>query len=211
MYKIFGWIFIILGIIFGGVVVIFINYNIAFLDQEKLSNYGSFIGGTIGVLFSLAGYLLVFEGLRINKKHQFENTFFSLVNSFNEFRTKNIGMEYKKNDDEIPQHQVGYMFFEILMHKQINSINKEIATISDEHIGKQMEIHKSQLSQFFGQINMIIYKIDNSKLKVNEKMFYIAYLHSILSEIELFLIKKYYLIFPEEKFKFLKQIDKIKS
>jgi prepilin signal peptidase PulO-like enzyme (type II secretory pathway) len=206
MYKKFGWIFIICGIVIIIGFTVFGNYVDfdAELSPEMLSKYGGFIGGTVGVLFSLAGYFLIFEGLVINKKNQFENTFFNLVTSFNNFRTQNIGLEFRENKNETYQLKKGYEFFEIVMHKQINPYRRNENELNDTDISSNLKAHKSQLSQYYGQINMILYKIKESSLNENEKQFYIEYLQSILSEIEIFLINRYDLVFETGKFKYLK-------
>lgn len=204
MYRKFGWFLIIIGIIFTIYITVYGNFTNEF-SSDMLAKYGNFIGGTVGIIFSLAGYFLVFEGLNINKKNQFENTFFNILSNFNDFRNSKIGLVI--NTREKTEIKSGYEFFEFLMHKQINPYKEEISKIEDNHIKNQMKIHKSQLSQYYGQLNMIIYKIEHSNLNNYEKTFYMEYLSSILTEIENFLIKRYDLVFASDKFKYLRLIS----
>ena len=208
MYRLFGWLFIIIGLLIGLIITIVGNYidiN-AHFDPDILAKYGSFIGGTVGVFFSLAGYFIIYEGIRTNKINQYENTFFNLIASFNEFRTQNIGLK-KKLEGGLFEYVKGSEFFEVIMHEQINPRGIPIKNIDNQLIKKQLAIHKNQLSQFYGQLNMIIYKVENSKLREKEKIFYIEYLKSILSRIEIFLILKWDLIFPNNEYKYLSVLN----
>lgn len=97
----------IIGLIFGitGIIVMLwflisiipehlnIHYDVSL---EKASNIGDFIGGVIGVLFSIAAFLLLYETLNIQRveisenksqfqKQAFENNFFQMINMHNDF------------------------------------------------------------------------------------------------------------------------------
>ena len=149
MYRLFGWLFIIIGLLIGLIITIVGNYidiN-AHFDPDILAKYGSFIGGTVGVFFSLAGYFIIYEGIRTNKINQYENTFFNLIASFNEFRTQNIGLK-KKLEGGLFEYVKGSEFFEVIMHEQINTRGIPIKNIDNKLIKKQLDIHKNQLYQF---------------------------------------------------------------
>lgn len=80
-----GIVIIIFFTIFGN----FINLGSKF-SPEILSQYGGFIAGSAGVIFSLATYLLIYETFKTQKKQQFESIFFQLLLNFNSFRTQEI-------------------------------------------------------------------------------------------------------------------------
>ena len=65
------------------------------IDLENASKIGDFIGGFVGVIFTLVGVILLFETLVLQRKEltdsrkvferqQFENKFFSLLNLYQE-------------------------------------------------------------------------------------------------------------------------------
>lgn len=66
------------------------------ISLNKASDIGSFIGGIVGVLFSIAAFLLLYETLNVQKaeiaqtnkqlqKQSFENNLFQMINVHNEF------------------------------------------------------------------------------------------------------------------------------
>ena len=88
MYKIIS-IFSVFLIITGFALIIIFTFNSSFndgsgiLNPDLASKYGSFIGGLVGSIFSLAGILLILENLivqrRISYSQQFENKLFELI------------------------------------------------------------------------------------------------------------------------------------
>lgn len=66
------------------------------ISLEKASNIGDFIGGVVGVLFSIAAFLLLYETLNTQRieinenknllqKQAFENNLFQMINMHNDF------------------------------------------------------------------------------------------------------------------------------
>jgi len=100
----------------------FIDFNGKF-SPIVLSYYGGFIGGTVGILFSLAGYLIINKSFRLQKRQSFESLFFSAFKEFNEFRTKQIGLLYLPPDlTETTAPRIlhsGYQFFETIFSSSL--------------------------------------------------------------------------------------------
>lgn len=79
------------GIISLGIIILtvfLITGNFVIVDgvfvPEKLASFGAFIGGTVGVLFSLAGYFMIYGSFIQQRKQQFESTFFTMMKFHNE-------------------------------------------------------------------------------------------------------------------------------
>lgn len=84
-------------------------------NSELFSQYGDFIGGFVGALFSLAGFFLLYKTLILQKEtlkeqknaideqrnsfeqERFESTFFNLVNYQKEIKKDLIHIDFKKN------------------------------------------------------------------------------------------------------------------
>jgi hypothetical protein len=183
-----GFLFIVGGIIvflsftiFGN----FVHYP-GKLDPETLSKYGGFIGGTVGSLFTLAGFLIIYEGFRIQKRQLFESTFFNLFIQYNDFRFNQIGLVVKK--EGVQNYHLGYEFFQIVFEEELGLFAYK-STTTIEKIIQVLKLHANHIGRLLGHVNIIVYYIEsNSELKNNEKEFYYSYLMSQLSEQEKFLI-----------------------
>jgi len=102
-----AWLFIILGI---GIISYYLiqlwedGWSIlgaGKTDIEASGNFGSYVGGFVGTIFSLAGFILVYLSLREQKlafqKERFESKFFELLS----FHRENVSsLEFKKSDNK---------------------------------------------------------------------------------------------------------------
>jgi len=181
-----GWVLLFLGIVYIVIFTIIGNFLNPYgvFDPEMLSKYGGFIGGTAGIIFSTIGYFLVYEALKQNKTTQFENSFYTLFNSFQEYRTKYIALEYKG------ELKYGIEFFETLFIKQFEKENKTLAQQNETVVKSQLCVQRSVLSQYFGIINALLKKVYESELPKKNKAFYIDFINCVLNGQEKFLIKK---------------------
>jgi hypothetical protein len=75
---------ILAGVGFLALLLLAIMMNKNPFDLNIIGQYGSFVGGFVGSVFSLAGFLLLFEALiqqqRLFHSQQFESNFFNLLN-----------------------------------------------------------------------------------------------------------------------------------
>jgi len=202
-----GFVLIVIGLLIAIYFTIFGNFMVvnSKFDPDILSKYGGFIGGTVGILFSLAGYLIIFETFRLQRKQQFENTFFNLFSQFNDYRTNQIGLLNLENEKyEINK---GYMFFEILFEKDLG-LKGSFSKTNFEKIKSALIKHSSHLGRFYSHINMLIHFIYNSNsLNKSEQEFYMNYLHNQLSAKERFIVKFYFFHPNYKDFDYLKQLD----
>lgn len=211
----FDKVLILIGIVIAITVTFtgnFINVN-GELSPTILSHYGGFIGGTVGIFFSLAGYLIINKSFLIQKKQSFENLFFSTFREFNEFRTKQIGLLYlapeKATTDEPRELHSGYEFFETIFYTTLGfkEENDGKDKTTEQKIKTVFTQNKSQMAHYFSHLNMLIYSVENATLNKENKIFFMKYLECQLSEQEKFLIY-FYKLHPENaNFEMLKFLD----
>lgn len=99
------------------------------LNPELASQYGSFISGIIGSLFTLVGFLLIYETLRQQRidfeKQQFEARFFELVR----YHRENVQlMTYKSAYSKEGETTTGRQVI-VELKKQCNDIIKDIKVL----------------------------------------------------------------------------------
>lgn len=144
------------------------------IDVELFSKYGAFIGGVVGPLFSLAGFLLLYKTLSIQKesfeqqnnainlqkqsfeKERFETTLFNLINYKNDFVSKNakdLFLTYHKGLNNIWtalsfEEYCEFSFsIEEALYKE-NDWNFHVAEINDHDTSEEeKEYHKYALSK----------------------------------------------------------------
>lgn len=191
------------------------------LSPTILSYYGGFIGGTVGVFFSFAGYLIINKSFSIQKKQSFENLFFNSFREFNEFRTKQIGLLYLSPEltttNEKRKLHAGYQFFEIIFTCSLGFTEKNIGTsfkTTKDKIRTVFKENRSQMSHYFSHLNMLIYSVEKAELNKKDMRFFLKFLSDQLSEQEKFLVHFYKMHPDHENFDFLeiieiKDIDKI--
>lgn len=196
----FGFGLVVFGVFLMGYLTFctgFINTSEPY-STEVLSQYGGMIGGTIGTVFSLAGYFLIYEGLRTNKKTLFENSFFNQISVFNEFRTQQIGCIFKEAGKQ-PELYKGQDFFEFLFTRLINpNLEKDWNDIKPQRVKQFFESNKSQLSQYLGTLDFLLRQINNMSFSDTEKSSYKEYILNILNDQEQLLIKNFDLVFPSQ-------------
>lgn len=121
-FDIYALIFSLIGFLIMIVFVILLipehlNFGCS-VSLEKASQIGDFIGGIVGVFFSIAAFLLLYETLCVQKneisqtkkelqRQSFENNLFQMIHMHNEFvrefdiqvkRVKSMSNEIKTND-----------------------------------------------------------------------------------------------------------------
>ena len=175
-----------------------IDYNI---NMPVIGQIGDFIGGFSGTLFTLVGVVLLFETLALQRtelaesrkvfeKQQFENTFFNLLNLYQEV-TKSMHLDQFEFYTE--KTYGGKDFFELKKRKFYEdfvaqskySLNRKQASLNYRSLYLQT---KEQTSQYFRTLYRIFRFISNSDFAHKEKMNYAKIIRAQLSESELFFI-----------------------
>lgn len=110
-------------------------------NPNLFAQYGSFIGGVVGTLFSLAAVFFLYETLRFQKKSfdidNFERTFFNLLKTQQEITEVIKAYSFSINDDlaEIGYIAKGREFFQFAKHDLAmiwkNIINPEYLEVFD--------------------------------------------------------------------------------
>jgi hypothetical protein len=211
----FEKVLIALGILIAAIFTL--TGNFIYIDGEFsptiLSYYGGFIGGTVGVFFSFAGYLIINKSFNIQKRQSFESLFFNSFKEFNEFRTKQIGLLYLPPEQSLTNEprklHTGYQFFETIFtcslgfNEKNNRINYKTNKANIEAVFFE---NRSQMSHYFSHLNMLIYSVERAELNKNDKEFFLSYLKDQLSDQERFLVY-YYKAHPDNRnFEFLESL-----
>jgi hypothetical protein len=174
------------------------SYNI---NLSAIGQVGDFIGGFSGTLFALVGVVLLFETLALQRtelgesrkvfeKQQFENTFFNLLNLYQEV-TKS--MHFDNFDFYSEKTYSGKEFFEQQKKKFYeeftpqNDFSKNRKEASLKYIIFYTST-KEQTSHYFRTLYRIFSFISNSTFDSKEKMSYAKIVRAQLSESELFFI-----------------------
>lgn len=168
------------------------------VNLDLASKIGDFISGTVGVIFTLVGIILLFETLSLQRKElkesrqvfekqQFENTFFGLIKMYNEI-VYSVHVE-----DYIGQSYVGKDFFAFHMNTLIGSFSYTDSIIKNRKIAIDTYVqfyteNKKLLAHYFRILYRIFKLIENSNFTDLEKMDYAKIVRAQLSEAELFFL-----------------------
>ena len=184
-----------------------------YINLPDAGQTGDFIGGVSGTLFTLVGVVLLFETLALQRdelaesrkvfeKQQFDNTFFNLLNVYQEvvksLHIDSLGINIGKAFFEEKRKK----FYEEFQPTERYTRNRRNAKI------KYVEFYvstKEQTANYFRTIYRIFRFISNSNITEKEKMDYAKIVRAQLSESELFFL--YYNSFTEYGTKFRKLIN----
>lgn len=184
----------------------------------EFGQMGDFIGGVSGTLFTLVGVILLFETLALQRnelsesrkvfqQQQFENTFFNLLNLYNEVVK---GLHYTDINTFDENVLKGKEFFE-RQHQDFynnfipkNRINKNRKQATLDYLGFYVST-KEQTAHYFRTIYRLFKIISESNFKDEEKMKYAKIVRAQLSESECFFL--HYNAYTEYGFRFRKLIN----
>ncbi|MBB3696870.1 putative phage abortive infection protein [Flammeovirga yaeyamensis] len=131
--------------------VFFLDYHLyeSFLgvDMEVLSKYGSFIAGTIGPIFSLVGFILIYETIKWQRKlferQQFEVKFFEMM----KYHRENVELLRHKDpaSEELITKKGREVF--IALYQQCNQLQKEVMQLLPKGVEQsEKEYHELTLN-----------------------------------------------------------------
>jgi hypothetical protein len=195
-----------------------IDYSLT-IKSNKFSEFGSFISGSVGVIWSFVSVLLFYLALRLQRKdlnmqrielegqrkqmekqnetlslQQFENTFFQLLNVHNSMVQSIDFLEYTQI------HYEGIYYFKHV-YSRVDTYtdedmqkygNKEVRNDLVERYQKTYEQYKHLLSRYFTNLYQILNFID--KATISDKYTYSSILRAQLSLGELGLIFCHFVI-----------------
>jgi hypothetical protein len=177
--------------------MIFALYFLIFHKRLSLSssdwgNFGSYLAGTAGVLFSLVNFVLIFFTFKEQRKDSFENIFAQLISNYNNLLTlineRWLHKDLDSNNNVI--YRKGREIFGNVMEYIKNEEDIE---------GKFVEIYYIHINVFLHYINFISEAIETIKVNTAIKDFrkdsYYKRFSSQLSYCELLFIA-YYLVYP---------------
>lgn len=150
------------------------------INPTLASNFGGFIGGVVGPIFSLAGVFLLFETLIYQRtsfqKQQFENRYFELL----KIHRENVSEMTHTPPDKTETAQGRRVFIE--MRKQFGEIYGQVCRImerSEDSFTERDKVNISYLVLFFGVgetstyvLEHYIYQNYNNYKKVIDQVVY---------------------------------------
>lgn len=156
-----------LGLIVCGIIIIINPIDLAILEK-----YGSFAGGFIGSLFSMAGFLLLFEAIiqqqRMFERQQFESKYFDLL----KIHRDNTAELRKRLPIKGDKYEEGRRVF-VLMRKEFGEI---LGIIRDEHQRQALALQDQQLVNlaylifFYGVSETLFTKGQNKTSLLRERL-----------------------------------------
>jgi len=186
--------FILRGIFVEG----FINYENK-ISLDNSAKFGDFIGGFVGVIFTLVGIVLLYETLALQRKEfeesrqvferqQFENKFFSLIKLYHD-----IIMTMHYDIPNSSQKFTGKEYF--IQHKKdlFNSYSPTSSFYKNRKIAIDLYTkfyisNKETVAHYFRTLYRIFRLIDNTNFNTKNKESYAKIVRAQLSESELFFI-----------------------
>lgn len=169
------------------------------LNLELASNFGEFVGGAVGTIFSFVGVILLFETLsfqreefRLNRSvfvhQQFDNTFFELIQLHKEnvqmFSTYDLTGTLKKGRDFFV-YQKNFLHEIFVSEKSIRKNRKNAI----EYFRQIYSKYEEEFSIYFKTLYQLYSLIDKSKIEEKQKVKYSKILRAQLSSAELFFIR----------------------
>lgn len=171
-----------ISLIFGIIIILFFTLFKPFnnwscnLSSELLAQYGNFIGGSIGTLFSFITLIFLYATLveqsTNNKKQSFENTFFNLLKTQQEI-SNNINAYFYNLDDsfDVKKKQIIGKEFFLYSTAEIMAIEKSFS------YGKYLNKYdKNDIERYLHEIEE---KCSNSDSNENKRDDYETYKQEI--------------------------------
>lgn len=163
---------IIAVIAFVGLVICTVLIFTSPFDLAALEKYGSFVGGFIGSLFSMAGFLLLFEAIvqqqRIFEKQQFESKFFDLL----KIHRENMSEMRKRIPIKGDKYEEGRRVF-VLMRKEFGELIEIVRNLNAQEPKPLPEKEVANLAYlvfYFGVSETLFNKGQNQTTILREKL-----------------------------------------
>lgn len=210
--------YLIITIIFFAVTIICFTWNIwdTFsyqlpINHEVWGQFGDFVGGTLGVIFSLISVMLVVWTFKTQNKtaetQRFNDLFFELLRLYQD-QEKELEYNWINEDTKIPYCSNYKDFFYRLNEKLLKEFipTKSFSRNRKEAIRTYTNItidYKNKLSLCYRTIFQILNLIENSQLNPKERKEYLKILRSQFTESELLFIRYHIKSGEYKKFAFL--------
>lgn len=191
------------------------------LSLNKASKIGDFVGGFIGALFTIAGFILLYETLNLQriessstraflKVQQFENNFFQLMKSHNDIvNSMDISQELFDEKGQLISRNVfysgkdcfGFWYLELEKTMQKESATLEILKNSFQEFYSRWEL---DLSIYYSQINQLLKFVEYSNIE--QENIYLDIFKANLSINELVIM--FYYTYLNENSEFVRLAEK---
>jgi len=154
-------------------------------DPALLEKYGSFVGGFIGSLFTLAGFLLLFEAIvlqqRLFEKQQFESKFFELL----KIHRENVSELKKRIPIRGDKYEEGRRVF-VQMRKEfgeIIGIVREHESTLPQRLTEREVVNLAYLIFFYGVSETLFNKGQNQTTMLREKLRHSKYPQTLVDNV----------------------------
>ncbi len=173
-------------LVLGGTIFLFLANFGGFtttIDSDKLDHFGSFIGGLVGAIWSLASFILLYISLKTQKAEKVETTFFNLLNLYQLQISKNIDIE---NTTRSILQIVGQELVDIPNNYDCLALNDEkLLEFSLKEDKKELfNNHLLQINEYFKTVKYIIDFVLRSKATDKQNYLNILYFHFSIEEKE---------------------------
>ncbi|MBU2912704.1 putative phage abortive infection protein [Reichenbachiella agariperforans] len=146
----------------------FFNDGSGQLDPSLASNYGGFIGGVVGTVFTVVGFFLLYitllEQRRTFNIQQFENKYFEFLKMHRE-NVQNIS--HRRPDKKVDENVSGQGFF-VQLRAQYFKIRKQINDANNPEIDNIMSVSTDVLNDLSFQL--LYYGVSEGMRNVTEKI-----------------------------------------
>ena len=163
-------------------------------NPQMFSYYGSFVGGILGPILSLSGFIIIYlsfkaqsnqhsANLRVQNRQHFENLLFKQIESLNNYRV------YNPEENDFTTYMC---FFKDFYSKVLEGDNSLLGTYendgnNDFTFKMEFEKYNSFIHDYIRRLNSIIEFIQSSPEVDNDR--YISILFNQLSIFEIFYLK----------------------
>lgn len=169
------WVALVLSILSLILIILFglnpnFNDGSGNLNPGLADNFGSFIGGLIGPILSIAGFFLIYETIirqqQLFKLQQFENRYYELLR----YHRDNVQqMSYRLPQSKSGETVSGTTFF-IFAVKEYDKLLSLIEKIADETLKEYELIEVTHVIHFYGVSNSIIPTLTSALAKYDLNM-----------------------------------------
>lgn len=184
----FGLAIIIIGIITAITFLIIGNYIIipGSFDPYMIYLFSGFMGGTIGSLFSLAGYIIIYNSFQSQQKQNIESVYFNMFENFNRLR---FNFLVSKIDDK---EFYGISIF-IEVYKKIGLKTEDLHEIESIRLNNFIQPYFNEIFCYISSLESLMLHLENSKDDLmNYFDIYFSQLVLSLSDYERYIIVLYY-------------------
>ena len=156
------------------------------LDPNMIYLFSGFMGGTVGSIFSLAGYLIIYKSFIAQQKQGIELVYFNLLESFNRLRYSALVF---KSDGNL-HHGLAAL---IEINKKISLNINDLNAYSSDALTAHIKPYLNEINCYIGALESICNHLASNKIQLKD--YFSVYMDQLIvsmSEYERFVVFIYY-------------------